>query len=75
MVDMTDHLQLINKPLQSRYKLVTESYNTICAFKLQLQLFENQLAGVPNVVRGRGAAFSKGTFNIVRSVISTNIAL
>jgi len=44
MVDITDHLQFLNKQLQGRNKIVTELYDAIRAFKLKLQLFENQLA-------------------------------
>ena len=38
MVDITDHLQFLNKQLQGRNKIVTELYDAICAFKLKLQL-------------------------------------
>ena len=31
MVDITDHLQFLNKQLQGRNKLVTELYDAICA--------------------------------------------
>ena len=43
-MDITDHLQFLNKQLQGRNKIVTELYDAIRAFKLKLQLFENQLA-------------------------------
>ena len=33
------------------------------------------IAGVPERRKGKGGSFSKGTFNIVRTVISTNISL
>ena len=46
MVDITDHLQFLNKELHGRNKIhvVTELYDAIRAFKLKLQLFENQFA-------------------------------
>ena len=44
MVDITDHLQFLNKQLQGRNKIATELYDAIRTFKLKLQLFENQLA-------------------------------
>ena len=44
MVDITDHLEFLNKQLQSRNKIVTELYDATRAFRLKLQLFENQLA-------------------------------
>lgn len=45
MVDVTEHLNNLNKVLQGRNKVVTQYYDSICAFKLKLSLWETQLAG------------------------------
>ncbi|KAK3519988.1 hypothetical protein QTP70_010128 [Hemibagrus guttatus] len=45
MVDVTEHLNNLNKMLQGRSKVVTQYYDSICAFKLKLSLWETQLAG------------------------------
>ncbi|XP_023254026.1 general transcription factor II-I repeat domain-containing protein 2B-like [Seriola lalandi dorsalis] len=45
MVDVTEHLNNLNKMLQGRTKVVTQYYDSICAFKLKLSLWETQLAG------------------------------
>ena len=44
MMDISDHLEFLNKQLQGRNKIASELYDAIRAFKLKLQLFENQLA-------------------------------
>jgi len=44
MVDITEHLNNLNKMLQGRKKVVTQYYDSICAFKLKLTLWETQLA-------------------------------
>ena len=43
-LDITDLLQFLHKRLQGRNKIITELYDAICALKLKLKLFENQLA-------------------------------
>ena len=43
MVDVTEHLNNLIKMLQGRNKVVTQYYDSICAFKLSL--WETQLAG------------------------------
>ena len=40
MVDITQHLNNLNKMLQGRKRLVTQYYGTICAFNLKLSLWE-----------------------------------
>lgn len=45
MVDVTEHLNNLNKMLQGRNKVVMQYYDSICAFKLKLSLWEKQLAG------------------------------
>lgn len=45
MVDATEHLNNFNKMLQGRNKVVTQYYNSICAFKLKLSLWETKLTG------------------------------
>ena len=45
MVDVTEHLNSLNKILQGRNKVVTQYYDNIRAFKLKLSLWETQLAG------------------------------
>ncbi|XP_037787434.1 general transcription factor II-I repeat domain-containing protein 2-like [Penaeus monodon] len=45
MVDVTEHLNNLNKMLQGRSKVVMQYYDSICAFKLKLLLWETQLAG------------------------------
>ena len=45
MVDVTEHLNKLNKMLQGRDKVVCVYYDSICAFKLKLSLWETQLAG------------------------------
>ena len=45
MVDVTQHLNNLNKVLQGRKRLVTQYYDTIRAFKLKLPLWETQLSG------------------------------
>jgi len=45
MVDITQHLNNLNKMLQGRKRLVIQYYGTICAFKLKLSLWETQLSG------------------------------
>lgn len=45
MVDVTEHLNNLNKMLQGRSKVVTQYYDSISAFKLKLSLWEAQLAG------------------------------
>ena len=44
MVDVTKHLNTLNKQLQGRNKIVTQFYDSIFAFKLKLPLWETQLA-------------------------------
>lgn len=44
MVDITEHLNNLNKMLQGRKKIVTQYYDSICAFKLKLGLWETQMA-------------------------------
>ena len=44
MVDITQHLNNLNKMLQGRKKVVTQFYDCICAFKLKLSLWETQLS-------------------------------
>ena len=45
MVDITQHLNNLNKMLQGRKRLVTQYYDTIRAFKLKLSLWKTQLSG------------------------------
>ncbi|KAL3989177.1 hypothetical protein ACER0C_013495 [Sarotherodon galilaeus] len=45
MVDVTEHLNNLNKQLQGRNKVVTQYYDSIRSFKLKLLLWETQLAG------------------------------
>lgn len=45
MVDVTEHLNNLNKQLQGRNKVVTPYYDSIRAFKLKLSLWETQLSG------------------------------
>uniref|UniRef100_A0A673Y6Y6 DUF4371 domain-containing protein n=1 Tax=Salmo trutta TaxID=8032 RepID=A0A673Y6Y6_SALTR len=45
MVDVTEHLNNLNKQLQGRNKVVTQYYDGIRSFKLKLSLWETQLAG------------------------------
>ncbi|XP_073714947.1 general transcription factor II-I repeat domain-containing protein 2-like [Misgurnus anguillicaudatus] len=45
MVDVTEHLNNLNKQLQERNKVVTQYYDSIRSFKLKLSLWETQLAG------------------------------
>uniref|UniRef100_A0A674DXZ8 SPIN-DOC-like zinc-finger domain-containing protein n=1 Tax=Salmo trutta TaxID=8032 RepID=A0A674DXZ8_SALTR len=45
MVDVTEHLNNLNKQLQGRNKVVTQYYDSIRSFKLKLSLWETQLAG------------------------------
>jgi hypothetical protein len=42
-MDVTGHLNNLNKELQSKDKLTTDMYVNIKAFKVMLQLGENQL--------------------------------
>ena len=44
MVDITEHLNNLNKMLQGRKKVVIQYYDNIRAFKLKLTLWETQLA-------------------------------
>uniref|UniRef100_G3N7N2 DUF4371 domain-containing protein n=1 Tax=Gasterosteus aculeatus TaxID=69293 RepID=G3N7N2_GASAC len=44
MVDITEHLNNLNKMLQGRKKVVTQYYDNIRAFKLKLTLWETQLS-------------------------------
>lgn len=44
MVDITEHLNNLNKVLQGRKKIVTQYYESIRAFKLKLTLWEKQLS-------------------------------
>jgi hypothetical protein len=43
LVDMTRHLNNLNKELQGKGKLITDMYNGIKAFRVKLRLWENQL--------------------------------
>ena len=45
MVDVTEYLNNLNKMLQGCSKVVTPYYDSICAFKLKLSLWETQLVG------------------------------
>ncbi|XP_037774147.1 general transcription factor II-I repeat domain-containing protein 2B-like [Penaeus monodon] len=58
MVDVTEHLNNLNKMLQGRSKVVTQYYDSICAFKLKLSLWETQLADL----KGKFAAAGLDTF-------------
>ena len=49
--------------------------NKGATYLLVLPIYEYVRSGVPERWKGMGAAFSKGTFNTVRTVITTNIAL
>jgi hypothetical protein len=42
-VDVTSHLNTLNKELQGKDKLITEMFYCIKAFKVKLRLWENQL--------------------------------
>jgi hypothetical protein len=42
-VDVTDHLNTLNKELQGKDKLIREMFDSIKAFKVKLRLWENQL--------------------------------
>ncbi|XP_066941420.1 general transcription factor II-I repeat domain-containing protein 2B-like [Macrobrachium rosenbergii] len=44
MVDITQHLNNLNKMLQGRKKVVTQYYENIRSFKLKLSLWETQLS-------------------------------
>ena len=44
MVDITQHLNGLNKMLQGRRKIVTQYKDSIRAFKLKLSLWETQLS-------------------------------
>lgn len=44
MVDVTEHLNNLNKMLQGRSKVVTQYYDSVRSFKLKLSLWETQLA-------------------------------
>ena len=44
MVDITEHLNILNEMLQGRKKVVTEYYDSIRAFKLKMTLWETQLS-------------------------------
>jgi hypothetical protein len=43
LVDVTDHLNTLNKELQGKDKLITEMFDSIKVFKVKLRLWENQL--------------------------------
>ncbi len=45
MVDVTEHLNNLNKVLQGCNKVVTQYYDSICAFKLKLSFWATQLTG------------------------------
>ncbi|CAI5682279.1 unnamed protein product [Oreochromis niloticus] len=45
IVDVTEHLNNLNKQLQGRNKVATQYYDSIRSFKLKLLLWETQLAG------------------------------
>jgi hypothetical protein len=42
LVDVTGHLNNLNKELQGKDKLITDMYNNIKAFRVKLRLWENQ---------------------------------
>jgi hypothetical protein len=42
-VDVTGHLNTLNKELQGKDKLITEMFDSIKAFKVKLRLWEKQL--------------------------------
>jgi hypothetical protein len=42
LVDVTGHLNNLNKELQGEDKLITDMYNNIKAFRAKLRLWENQ---------------------------------
>lgn len=44
LVDITGHLNQLNKKLMGKDKFITELVNSVSAFKLKLQLFSKQLA-------------------------------
>lgn len=44
LVDITEHLNQLNKKLMGKDKFITELVNSVAAFKLKLQLFSRQLA-------------------------------
>lgn len=43
MVDVTGHLNNLNKMLRSHGKVVTQYCESVCMFKLKLSLWETQL--------------------------------
>jgi hypothetical protein len=43
LVDVTGHLNNVNKELQGENKLITDMCNDIKAFRVKLRLWENQL--------------------------------
>lgn len=56
MVDITEHLNNLNRMLQGRKKIVTQYYDSIHAFKLKLTLWETQIASgdpAPRCVRSK----------------------
>ena len=46
MVNITEHLNNLNKTLQGRKKVVTQCYDSICAFNLKLTLWETPRAAL-----------------------------
>ncbi|KAL0202287.1 hypothetical protein M9458_000305 [Cirrhinus mrigala] len=44
MVDVTEHLNVLNAKMQGRNKIVTEYYDCICAFEMKLDLWATQLS-------------------------------
>ena len=44
-MDVKEHLNNLNKMLEGHMTVVSQSYDSICAFKLKLSLWETQLAG------------------------------
>jgi hypothetical protein len=42
-VDVTDHLNTLNKDLQGKEKLITKMFDSIKAFKVKLRLWENKV--------------------------------
>ena len=47
LVDITGHLNIINKGLQGKNKLIYEMYTCINAFKIKLQLLESEPMLIP----------------------------